>query len=390
MRILLYESIPDITRSAFLVRLRKYLRGKGGNVFCLLDDRVYSRLQGGQGDYGIVNCSGPMTHNLVLGNRDTSYVYCPRDEDLKVITSGKRRAFYKKSLRKIKPDRIIVWNGLSSHHEDFMTVLNEVGFADKVFFMEMGWLPQKDYFCCDNLGVNARSSISQNDYSKSLSLERQVLLKQAISNYCKIIPAKKKKLILVPLQIESDSNIIHFSPYKTNQEFITMLEKWIPDGYEVIIRPHPLSVSKIPKWSRADFVLDCSHDLYQTLAVAQLVIGINSTVLIEAMAYGAKVMAFGKVFFSSLGGVSVSEDDRFEKVVGSDLNVDSLLYDLIFNRQISIHSMEGVERHLNWEHKCMPYHASEPFLNKYPLLKVFNGEIRFLAATVAKKLGFLK
>lgn len=391
MHILLYESIPDINRSLFLKRLRRYLRSDGHEVSCLLDERVYFRLQGGQREFGIINCSGPMSHNLILANNSSTHVYCPTDEDLAEVSSENRKKFYSDVLHELVPDRIVVWNGMASHHEDFMAVVNEAGLRDKVYFMELGWLPQRDSFHCDPRGVNAASSIAHDDYSAPLSAEQSAALKAAlVRHYESCLIRKLNNLILVPLQIESDSNITHFSPYKTNQEFITMLEEWIPAGYKVVIRPHPLSVLPVPTWKRSDFVLDRYQELYRTLGKARFVVGINSTVLVEALACGAGVMAFGRGVFSSLSGVHVTEEDFFEDVAGRVVSYERFLYELIFNKQVSMRSFRGVEKQLD----LMPGQGNGSIAvsqrGRYPFSKLIKGEIRYCVGIIFKKLGIIK
>lgn len=392
MRILFYEPIPDINRALFCKRLRSHLRSLGHEVFCLVDERVRCRLNGGQGEFGWVNCSGPMAE-LVRGNRASTSVYCPEDAELGFAQLVRRKKEYHDYLTALTPDRILIWNGLDEFHQDFISVVGELDLHAQLYHLELGWLLQRDYFYCDPSGVNGNSSISQTSYSKTLVPAQEKQLQSALAE----IRAgreltKKSNLVLVPLQIESDTSVQCFSPYKSNQEFVGMLECWIPEGYNVVIRPHPLSIAECPKFSRTDFRIDGTAPLHDCLAEAAVVIGLNSTTLVEALVYDCHVMAFGKGIFSSLKGMRYVEGDSFGSKSLSADEVGCFLYDLLFNRQISNKTMLGIDVHLGIEGMVSKrnYVGGElETFPKYPLHKLMFGLSRFWAGRILKRIGLL-
>lgn len=392
MRILLYEPIPDINRALFYKRLRSYLRSLGHEVFCLVDERVRCRLNGGQGEFGWVNCSGPMAE-LVRGNRASTYVYCPEDSELAFAQLERRQKEYCDCLTALTPDRILIWNGLDEFHQDFINVVGELDLHAQLYHLELGWLPQRDHFYCDPSGVNGNSSISQTSYSKLLTPAQKKQLQCALAEIRTGRElTKKSKLVLVPLQIESDTSVQCFSHYKSNQEFMNMLECWIPEGYDVVIRPHPLSIAECPKFSRTDFRVDGKAPLYDSLAEAAFVIGLNSTTLIEALVYDCHVMAFGKGIFSSLKEMSYTEDDSFGSKSLSADEVGGFLYDLLFHRQISSKTMFGIDEHLGIEGMISKRNNMDGVLEnfpKYPLPKLMFGLSRFWAGRILKRIGLL-
>lgn len=392
MRILLYEPIPDINRALFFKRLCCYLKDCGHEVYCLLDKRVRCRLDGGQGEYGIINCLGPLAE-LVRVNRDATYVYCPKDCELTSAFSERRRSKYRDYLNALAPDKILIWNGLDEFHQDFIQIVDDLNFREQLYFLELGWLPQRDFFYCDPYGVNGDSSISRKSFFNPLTQEQ----KEQLQNSLEIIRngrdfSQKSNMVLVPLQIESDTSVQCFSPYKTNQSFVSMLERWIPVGYDVVIRPHPLSIAECPKFNRSDFRADATSSLHDCFAAARFVIGLNSTTLIEALVYNCHVMAFGKGISSSLKGGQYTEEDSFGAKGLTDEDVAAFLYELLFRRQISTHTMGGIEDHLGLvtlsSKPCNQVELSKKF-PKYSFDNLCLGLLRFWGGRLLKRAGLI-
>lgn len=388
MRILVYESIPDITRSKFIKDIRSYLTELGHEVYCLVDERVYFRGERGQGDYGVINCSGPLAYNIVNEDRKRTYVFSPTDSELLQIENERRKKEYKKIVTKINPDRIIVWNGIATHHIDFKKTIDSLELSHKLYHLEMGWLPQRKFFFCDSAGVSIHSSIAQKDYSHTLNATEQKLLHHRISEFTGGQKSSRENNILIPLQLDTDSNITQFSPYKSAQEFINFLEKWLPIDYKVIIRLHPLATKREIKWNRKDFVLDTNKDIRESLLKAKYVVGINSTSLIEAMAYGCDVMAFGQGVFSSVDGLTVTPGTSFATAQKNKPQFDTFLYELLVNKQIPFSSLTGLEDALALERLKMEQSTAK--IPQYPLLKFYSGLLRFYVGKILAKLNIMK
>lgn len=329
-----------------------------------------------------------MCHNIVKGHRATTFVYSPNFTKNKKEDSTSKRKLYTDTLASIHPDRIIIWNGLASHHFDFIETINKFKWQHRLCHMEVAWLPQKDYVYCDRKGINGNSSIATQKLSPLTPQQETQLAKalQRLRNHQ--IPKKRKKTILVPLQLENDTSIIHFSPFKTMQDFVTVLEQWIPDDYTVTVRPHPKNIlDALPELTRKNFQLNAEQDLYDALASSEIVIGINSTTLLEAMAFECTVLTLGKGVFSCLNGIMANTTKKFSAQVENRPNYSPLLYDLLFNRQISIKSLSGIEHFL----EEIPQRNYETVQNNYPypLWKTITGELRYHVGFFLHKLGLI-
>lgn len=388
MRILIYESLPDIERAAFVNRLRRYLTRLGHDVFCLVDEKTRFNLDHGQGEEGVINCHGPMCHYVVRGHRAKTFVYSPNLTKNKKEKSIPKRTFYIDTLNSVQPDRIIIWNGLASHHFDFIETINKFKWQHRLCHMEVAWLPQKDYVYCDRKGINGNSSIATQKLSPLTPQQETQLACALLQLRNHQAPKKKKKTILVPLQLENDTSILHFSPFKTMQEFVTTLEQWIPEDYIVTVRPHPKNTQgTIPRLTKKNFQLNAEQDLYDALASSEIVIGINSTTLLEAMAFECTVLTFGKGVFSCLNGIMADTTREFSPQVATTPNYAPLLYDLLFNRQIPIRSLSGIEHFL----EEIPQRNYETVQNSYPypLWKTVTGELRYHVGIFLHKLGLI-
>ncbi|MFA9394512.1 MAG: hypothetical protein ACERJ1_07325 [Halodesulfovibrio sp.] len=388
MRILIYESLPDIERSAFIRRLREYLTSLEYDVFCLVDEKTIFRLEHGQGSEGIINSSGPMCHNIIRGHQAKTFVYLPNFTKNKKQDHTSRSKFYAKTLNSVQPDRIIIWNGLAAHHVDFIETINNLAWQHRLCHMEVAWLPQKDFFYCDRKGINGNSSIATQKLSP-LTSQQEARLTCALQEFRNHqVTKKQRKTILVPLQLEHDTSILHFSPFKTMQEFVSTLEQWIPEDYIVTVRPHPKNtLNTIPRLTKRHFQLNTEQHLYDALASSEIVIGINSTTLLEAMAFECTVLTFGKGVFSCLNGITADTTKKFSTQVKNTPNYSPLLYDLLFNRQIPIKSLNGIEHFL--EEVPIGNYGTVQNGHPYPLWKMITGELRYHVGILLNKLGLI-
>lgn len=188
-------------------------------------------------------------------------------------------------------DSVYLWNGNFSYQADFLEALKK--HRTSINYVEVAWFDQGNTYYCDPEGVNASSKIAR--CAGEVGSEHNLLGKSFAESY------RLKKLngksdigayILVPMQVESDSNIRLYSPYRSMAEFIEILSGWLPQDVDVVIRRHPKSSMRefpLPerfRWSRED-------NLFKDIAGARLVIGINSTVLLQSLALGKPVIAFG-------------------------------------------------------------------------------------------------
>lgn len=271
------------------------------------------------------------------------------ESENKIDSANKARA---KAIRNVVekelPDKIIIWNGNYDYQRDVRQTLLDIGYKNKVLYLEVAWFSQKEFIYFDEQGVNAQSSIKNYEYIPLLPTQkiRLDLWKERYitKRFGNVFPKTVKKRIFVPLQVDTDTNIKLFSPFQNMGEFITFLETWIPMDYEVILKLHPKAKYNYPLISnRRNFKILASGNIDEYLQTSDLIIGINSTVLLEAVALNKKVIAFGEYFFPDTVVIKANKSDIFETTIQNNIVPfiqDSFLYELVFKRQVSIEELK--------------------------------------------------
>ena len=187
---------------------------------------------------------------------------------------------------------------------------------DNVFFAENAWFPQSAGCYVDRTGPNALSSIcgsiqddSPLDEEGVTGFVRELHSRMDLSNS----PAAKldlKGYMFVPLQAERDAQILYWSHCKGKRGwrqawFVDQLCKAFPNE-QIVIRPHPRdpqTARRIEETSEEfrnhpNASFQTAGNSYQWLARAKAVVGITSTVLLEALTFYKPVCAMGSGLFS--------------------------------------------------------------------------------------------
>ncbi|MDI4652857.1 MULTISPECIES: hypothetical protein [Pseudoalteromonas] len=341
MRILIYEPLADMVKAPFFSSLGTQLASEGHDVIIACEQKVIYTLQGRLTEKGVINCTSTICAHIA-SNKSIRYTcFMPNNKALyknvsqhtladKLNTIARyRNSFYSQLLNEFNPDLIYIWNGQAEHQQDFVILAKNLGF--KFNYLELGWFPQKNHYYIDPIGVNANSSIA-NLKPYTLKKAEKDKLEQWVAEYTKPYSNidTKKKQILVPLQVDTDTNITNHSPFSNMREFIEYLELAIPDTYTVIIRPHPLAQYAYSiKSQKPNFFFNTKVELYELIAQSEYIIGINSTVLLEGICFGKKVCALGEGIIPKR-----SLDNFLTKNENDDLSY--LLYNLIFKYQKEI------------------------------------------------------
>lgn len=250
-------------------------------------------------------------------------------------------------IERFQPDFCFCWNGSSPGDIVTASIMEEHGV--KMVYSEQGWFPQKDTLYFDFKGCNGKCSTINKVLPVLNDGQRRQLIKARanyiseyiksdhwdLENYAPIEPDLSKP-IFVPLQDERDLNIIQDSPFKTMHAFVSHLAQSYPKQ-QLIIRPHPKYASpKLPE--KANITLDNpKQPMFDTLSQCGLVMGINSTTLLESALLGYKVVSFGTSLATGTGLFSDSRDiDNPIKLKGLKHNVaktESILYHLLCGKQ---------------------------------------------------------
>lgn len=215
-------------------------------------------------------------------------------------------------LVRFDPDKVLVFNG--SHPQRYAaTRLFETKWP--VIYAENGWLPQADNIYLDPEGVNSRSSIFKNPYLPRRSPEFISEVKSTVAELKKLFVPNPladempKDYILVPLQLEQDTSIVQDSPYFKSMRSFVQYILWHFCDHPIVIKPHPKDHTE---WKFDNvLVADKKISMNDLVPGAKLVVGINSTSLIEALVHYKPVAALGRNVASNKGVYVAECHDMF-------------------------------------------------------------------------------
>ena len=283
-----------------------------------------------------------------------------------MLGTGEVSEYYEDILNRIKNkifdfDIVVYWstNGAVKSFAEKNSVYSiamELGCTRKPFYETI-------YF--DPIGVNGNAltnKIRVNDLPDSDLLKIQNELPFYFKNHALIdskynvinsryvekIYKDPTKNILIPLQLDDDSNMILFSKYNTMLDFLEdILPKLIDAGYTCFIKPHPGSkdreITDIGHNNCHEYCyefknvvwlddIDSQVDYLTLLDKMEAIVTVNSSVGFEGMILGKMVIAMGKSPYS-LNGLPGIEDFLNRKIDFEeyDVNVAKIVHFMLFD-----------------------------------------------------------
>jgi len=116
--------------------------------------------------------------------------------------------------------------------------------------------------------------------------------------------------VLVTMQVRDDMALRHFFPLGKNSgdlsiAFLRILQKYLPRGKQILIRPHPNEVKR-STWKngdvwREDWELDIGGTLAERLPQCSALVTVNSTCASEAAMLGIPIATLGLGSFTGSG-----------------------------------------------------------------------------------------
>ncbi|WP_444931469.1 hypothetical protein ACJJIF_06740 [Microbulbifer sp. SSSA002] len=345
-KILFYEPMPDILRAEQICAIAQQEIKNGNQVFLIVEEEIQLLFRNAQNNPHSICCINII--KSIIADSGIPFFALPRNKALRKLFKSSPRATlkkiqkYRKSAYKdiitgYNPDLITLWNGLVHYQQDFISLTKELNPKQKYCYIEAGWFPQKGTYYQDSKGVNAESSIALTCPPSISAKERETLnhWKKKYHIQRGRYAIKDSGYIFVPLQLETDTNITMFSPFKTMAKFIEWVINNTDEKQKIIIRPHPihpvipeLETKNIP--GRVTF--DSETPICKLLAECSAVIGINSTVLLESLIYNKPTYALGNGLFDSSMAIPKQKIDTPLKLSGSKSSKhesDALLYFLL-------------------------------------------------------------
>lgn len=214
-------------------------------------------------------------------------------------------------LENFRPDFVFCWNGSSAGDVTTATIAQSHG--AKMVYSEQGWFPQAKTLYFDLSGCNGKCGTKNRRYAPLSVAETANFVKQRKSyiegigeaarfatDIFQIEAPDRAKPVFVPLQDERDLNIVQDSPFKTMDEFVGFLARTYPSN-RYIVRPHP----KYPKPALSQYenvhLDNPKKPMFESLAACGMVVGINSTTLLESALLGFTVVSFGESLATGTG-----------------------------------------------------------------------------------------
>jgi hypothetical protein len=171
--------------------------------------------------------------------------------------------------------------------------------------MEIAWFPQSEHWYFDPQGTNGNSSL-HTDPLDWVTQEHYDKLHTKRIEYREGRTLSDEGYILVPLQLVNDT-ASQWSPFKYTGEIIHHIRKCYPER-RIIFRRHP----KDPKrYEDLNLGTAGEGDFKELICAASIVIGINSTVLLESALMGKKTIALGKSFLE----IGNSQDEALAALI---------------------------------------------------------------------------
>ncbi|HDP94817.1 MAG TPA: hypothetical protein ENN40_05590, partial [Candidatus Aminicenantes bacterium] len=223
------------------------------------------------------------------------------------------RALY----RLVQPDQVWIWNGVVYRSAAFAAVAAQMGLP--VYYAEKGAMPGS--WALDPCGTNGASSllqvpepapepgrvtvmrdtIRQWDHAGCSAWGQPERMKAGELERLKE-KAEGRNIVFFPGQVDSDSNIISFSPnFCGSREALDFLVRNLPNEYFFLVKPHPKGHVSADEFRRVvgerGLVTEDIHVL-DAVEVSDLVATINSTVGFEATLRGKPVFFLGRGILS--------------------------------------------------------------------------------------------
>ena len=181
---------------------------------------------------------------------------------------------------------VVIWNGMQ-RGGPLVTNLCKIRNIPTVY-IEWGLLPQSTTYLIDPKGFTGNSIlcediswVNETDllklYETRLDLQEQY-------------PLSDRGYVLVPLQIENDTQILQYTKYRNMNEFVRDIEYMYPNN-KIIVKPHPKSTAK-RSFNKA--VISTEPNFLKLASEASIVVGLTSTTLCEAAVLGKPVVSLGQ------------------------------------------------------------------------------------------------
>jgi hypothetical protein len=217
-----------------------------------------------------------------------------------------RKRITESELTSKRYDFVMIWNGEMESTSHIKHLCRKLNIPHRI--VEVGWFPQRSNYFVDTMGINGHGSLMSDDLSWITDAHIKSL-EDFKKKYIGGKPWVGGENILCPLQLEGDTNILKFSPFKKMQALINYVERIYPED-KIIFKGHPLDPNSIKVTCSAKNKVTSTGNFLDIARYSKRVIGINSTCLLESLMLGAPTTSLG------IGYVN-SHTDRVDKLLAA-------------------------------------------------------------------------
>lgn len=216
-------------------------------------------------------------------------------------------------LDEVRPDVLLVWNGYTGITANLLRQAASIRGLPRAF-MERSLLPSCVFV--DRSGVNGYSRLPDAPMS---SIREEVVSAEDVARARSVVPSVGKdemdalrragpwrsarRIIFVPLQVESDTNLLLHSPEIDSMGALVqrVWDQYHDENTAIVVRPHPEETATVKLPTLDGVYVDASGDLHTWIRLADLVVTVNSTVGLTALLHERPVLAFGRSIYSGKG-----------------------------------------------------------------------------------------
>ncbi len=226
------------------------------------------------------------------------------------------------------PDKLaLCWNGLDRKRLMFALAAKHANVP--VLYSELA--PFKGFLQIDHQGINAASSLPQNiepylQWAKATQASagwdeplRSIVARAAkknLSDRHPQHPLPEGPFLLVPLQVQNDSQLRYFGDWIPNvQTLLSVIDEAalrLPLGWHIRIKEHPSSsvsfADDIQNLKSGRCYLSNHEDTFEQVRASQGVVTVNSSVGLQSFAYEKPVCVLGHAFYGFAPLVNLAPD----------------------------------------------------------------------------------
>ncbi len=248
------------------------------------------------------------------------------------INEAENKIKYLIENKKLKV-RNILFNNAIIYSKNFINYCFSMNI--KISSFELGWFPHYRVWHCDPCGFSSNSMLSKSRLDDiEIDIEYINHLLQIYKNkWAKIENTFdiKNNYILLIMQHDKDATILHDAPFFTNwQDIINFSERVKQNKNQIIvIKVNPQNVASQTKilLPHNSIAIQSKKFNNYLLAHADMVIGINSTMLYEAsLLYDKPVLALGNSWFDSHPEIVKKVNINDEKIDEPIVSKNDILY----------------------------------------------------------------